>query len=323
MTNFQVYRKTLLFSLVNFLIGLVELAILVGACIIGFNIMNTTNDRALIGLVIGLVIGIIIVVLINIFVNNRIKAAQIGMMAKGVVDGELPDNVFTSGIKEVNKRFAKITLFFMVTGAIKSMFRQLGRAINKLGTAVGGDVGNSVTSVIDSFIQILIGYLADCCLGWVMYNKEKGVANAACEGAVIFFKHGKTLIRNIGRIFGLGFLSLLIVGGAFFGLSYLVSNQFPQLFQSLANEILETARRNNGEVAEFLTNPTILMLFASGIIAIIFWSMIHGLLIRPFILVGVLRNFMASGLKEQITEADFDILDSKSPRFAKMRARMD
>ena len=323
MTNFQVYRKTLSFSLVNFLIGLVELAILVGACIAGFYLMNTTNDRALIGLVIGLVIGIIIVILMNIFVNNRIKAAQLAMMARGVVDGELPDNIFRSGIKEVNERFAKITLFFMVTGAIKSMFRQLGRAINKLGTAVGGDVGNSVTSVIDSFIQTVIGYLADCCLGWVMYNKEKGVANAACEGAVIFFKHGKTLIRNIGRIFGLGFLSLLIVGGAFFGLSYLVSNQFPQLFQSLANEILETARRNNGEVAEFLTNPTILMLFASGIIAIIFWSMIHGLLIRPFILVGVLRNFMASGLKEQITEADFDILDSKSPRFAKMRARMD
>ena len=323
MNNFQVFKKTISFSLVNFLVGLLEFGILVGACLIGFYLMNTANDKALIGLAIGFVVGILIIVLLNFLVNNRIKAAQVGMMAKGVVDGELPDKVFVSGIKEVNERFGRITMFFIVTGAIKSMFRQLGRAINKLGTAVGGEVGGTVTSAIDSFIQILIGYLADCCLGWVMYNKKKGVAQSACEGAVIFFKHGKTLIRNIGRIFGLGFLSFLVIGGAFFGLSYLILNQFPQLFQSLANEITEVAQRNSTEVAEFLTNPTTLMLFAAAIIAVIFWTMIHGLLVRPFILVGVLRNFMTSGMKEQITEQDFDILDSKSPKFAKMRARMD
>ena len=71
MTNFQVYRKTLLFSIVEFLIGLVALAILVGCCTAGFFIMNNSTDRAIIGLVIGLVIGIILVVLINIFITNQ------------------------------------------------------------------------------------------------------------------------------------------------------------------------------------------------------------------------------------------------------------
>ena len=319
MTNFQVYRKTLLFSIVEFLIGLLALAILLGACTAGYFIMNKQNDMALVGLIIGFVIGIIIVVLINIFITNRIKAAQIGMMAKGVVDGKLPDNVFREGLAEVRGRFAKLTLFFMVMGAIKGMFRQLGRAINKLGTAVGGQVGDGVTSAIDSAIQIVIGYLADCCLGWVMYNKNKGVAEAACEGAVIFFKRGKTLIRNIGRIFGMGLLSLLIVGGAFFGLGYLILSKFPNMFVSLSNEIIEIAKRNGGTVPDVLTNPTLLTIFVAAIGALIIWSMIHSLLIHPFILVGVLRNFMKAGLEENITNSDFDTLESKSPRFAKMR----
>ena len=322
MTNFEVYKKTLSFSLVSFLIGLGSLAIVAGFTAGGFFILNGVgNSRGFVGLGIGLVIGIIISVLINIFILNRIKAAQLGMMAKGVVDGQLPEgNVFKEGLNEVKGRFAKITLFFFVTGAIKGAFRQLGRAINRVGTAVGGDVGNGITSAIDSAIQILISYLCDCCLAWVMYNKDRGVARCACEGAVIFFKHGKTLIANIGRIFGLGFLSFAVIGGAFFGISYLISTQMPQVFDMLVNEIREVSTRNGGTVPDFLTNPTVVALFVSGIVGIILWSMIHSLLIRPFILVGVIRNFMNAGLSEQVTDADFNILDVKSSRFAKLHS---
>ena len=318
MTNFQVYRKTLVFSLVMFLIDLLSLIIVGGLATVGFLVMNKSNDMALIGLGVGLILGIIISVLISIFITNRIKAGQIAMMTIGVVDNKLPDHVFSAGLAEVKGRFAKLTLFFMVTNAIKGIFRQLGRALNKLGTAIGGDAGNTVTSVIDSAIQTLIGYLCDCCLGWVMYNKEKGVARAACEGAVIFFKHGKTLIRNIGRIFGMGLLSLIIVGGIFFGVSYLVLNQMPQGMQSLSQEIAELSVRHELDIPAAFKDPQILTLIISGVIGIIFWSMIHSVLIRPFILVGVLRNFMKAGLAEEVKDEDLKLLDAKSPKFAKL-----
>ena len=318
MSNFQVYKRTLVFSFVSFFIGIISLALLVGSCVVGFIVMNDATDKAIIGLLVGLVVGILISVLISIFITNRIKAAQVGMMAKGVVDNELPDHVFSAGLADVKGRFAKITVFFMVTGAIKGIFRQLGRAINKLGTAVGGDVGNGVTSAIDAAIQTLIGYLCDCCLGWVMYNKKKGVAEAACEGAVIFFKHGKTLIRNIGRIFGMGLLSFAIIGGGFFGISYLIFKNFPAMFDSLSKEIIEIAQRNEFEIPEFVSNTTTLTIFVCAVIGIVLWSMIHSLLIRPFILVGVLRNFMNAGLKEKVTEDDFKMLDGKSAKFAKL-----
>ena len=319
MNNFQVYKRTLVFSFIRFFLGLLCLAVLAGLTIGGFFIMEKTNNKGLIGLAIGLVAGIIICVLVNIFVDNRFKAAQIGMMATGVVDGKLPDHVVSAGLGEVKGRFAKLTLFFMVTGAIKGIFRQIGRGLDKLGRAVGGDVGEGITSAINTAIQILLEYLCDCCLGWVMYNKKEGVAKAACQGAVIFFKHGKALIRNVGRIFGMGFLSLAIFGGGFFGIAYLISKQFPNLYVTLAKEITEFGTRQNVNIAEWVKDPNNLMLILSGVVGLVLWGMIHSLLIRPFILVGVLRNFMTAGLKDKPTEKDFDELASKSPKFAKLQ----
>ena len=318
MSNFQVYKKTILFSIVSFLVDLLVLGAMVGLAALGFYLMDAKTDKALIGLFIGLAVGIVIAAVVKILITNRIKAAQIAMMTMGVTEGSLPENTFSAGFAEVKDRFASITLFFMVTGAIKGMFRQIGRAVNRVGTAIGGDTGNAVTSAIDSAIQTVISYLCDCCLGWVMYRKKEGVAKAACEGAVIFFKHGKTLIRNIGRIFGMGLLSLVIVGGGFFGIAYLISKNNPNLYNMLVEEIKEIGVRTESDIPDFLLNPTYLMYIVSGIVGLIFFSLIHSLLVRPFILVGVLRNFMAAGLKEEISEKDFEALDNRSKRFAKL-----
>lgn len=325
MTNFQVYRKTLAFSFIDFGFGLLSLALLIGSCTAGFFIAdNGEGSRALIGLAIGFVVGILLMVAMSYLVLNRIKAAQIAMMTKGVADNELPESgVVKAGFNEVKGRFAKITVFFLVTGAIKSMFRQVGRAINGVGRMVGGQAGDTVTSVIDSAVQILLAYLTDCCLGWVMYRKDEGVAKAACEGAVIFFKSGKTLFRNIGRIFGMGFLSFLLVGGALFGGLYAILSNFPNMWQTLSNEIVQAMQGGEGEIPEFIYNPTYLMLFACGILAIIVWSMIHSVVMRPFILVGVLRNFVAVGLKDRPTEADIKELENKSPKIARLRQKME
>ena len=322
MTNFQVYRKTLSFSALEFLVELLALALVGGFAAGGFLIFNGSNDKALIGMAVGFVIGVILAVLINIFLSNRIKAAQIAMMVKGVTEGNLPDQTFKAGFEEIRGRFGKITAFFFITNAIKGIFNQLGRAINKLGTAIGGDVGNGITSAINSAVQTLISYLCDCCLGWILYRKDENSFKAGCEGAVIFFKHGKALVKNVGRIFGLGLLSLAIFGGAFFGLSYLVCLQMPGTFNALLAEITEAFVRDGKVIPDALNNVNNLMLIASGAVALVLWSTLHAVLFRPFILVGVLRNYMEAGLKDIPTEADFAELDKKSPKFASLHSKI-
>ena len=72
MTNFQVYRKTLSFSLLSFLVDLIVLAIIAGLATAGFFLFNESNDMAIVGLVIGLVVGIIIAALISFFISNTL-----------------------------------------------------------------------------------------------------------------------------------------------------------------------------------------------------------------------------------------------------------
>lgn len=323
MNNFQIYKKTLSFSLVGFGIDIIALLLWGGLATAGFFIGNNMNDKGLVGLIIGLIIGLIVSILLKIFVSNVLKAGQIAMMTKGVTENELPDNTLYEGRKIVKERFASITAFFFVTGAIKGIIRQITRRINRIGTAVGGKTGDSVTSIIDSAIQILVGYLCDCCLGWVFYRQKLGTAKAACEGSVIFFKHGKTLFKNIGRIFGMSALALLIIGGVFFGISYGIFHfAMADSFNELALEVVEATNRMEMENVDFLYNPQNLALIAAGIIALILYGMVHSVFIRPFILVGVLRNFTASGINDMPTEEEFNTLNNTSPRFAKLYSKV-
>ena len=323
MTNFQVYRKILAYSPVIFLVDLLGFALMIGCCFAGFAIGNAVDPNsgaAIIGLIIGFLVGIIAMALISILVSNRIKAAQIAMMVKGVTEGELPEHTFKAGFEEIKGRFGKITVFFFITNAIKGIFRQLGRGITRVGQAVGGDVGGSIGSAVDSAIQTLIAYLCDCCLGWVLYRKDVNSFKAACEGAVIFFKHGKTLIRNVGRIFGMGFLSFLLVGGALFGGFYLLFSNMPTVMNSIITAI---GNMSEGEIDPVFQNPATFAIAFAAFSAVIIWSMLHSILIRPFILTGVMRNFMAAGIADIPTESDFAILDNKSSRFRRLHERVE
>jgi len=53
----------------------------------------------------------------------------------------------------------------------------------------------------------------------------------------------------------------------------------------------------------------ILYLDVAFVIAVALWSILHSVLVRPFILVDVLRNYMAGGKEHLPSEADFKELD--------------
>ena len=319
MKNKEVYKKTLTFSLRKLLVDFLSIVLLAALCALGFIILDQTTGRGLIGLGFGLVLGIIAVAIISRFESDSLKAAQIAMMTKGVADGELPDNVYQEGKAVVKRRFATVAAYFAVTRVIKGIFNQIGKLITNIGSAVGGDTGNTIGSIISSVVQVIVSYLCDCCLGWVFYRESQGSVKATCEGAVIFFKHGKTLAKNLGRIFGIGIGSLIVIGGAFFGIAYGIFMLIPGAFRTLADEIAEAGVRLETDTPEFLTNPTNLALVVAAILGVIIWSVIHSTFIRPFVLTGVLRNYIESGKNDIPTEASFSILDKKSSKFAKLR----
>lgn len=321
MDNKAIYKKTLTFSLRRLAWDIGSFIVIILVATAGFFLAEKLASSGLIGLAIGAVIGIIIVAIASHFISYVFKAGQIAMMTKGISEGKLEGDVYAEGKQIVKQRFLTVAAYYAATSAIKGIFNQLGRAITSVGQAIGGDSGGAVGGTISSVINIVIGYLCDCCLGWVFYCKDKSAVKATLEGAVLFFKHGKTLLKNLGRVFGIGLLSLALIGGAFFGIFYLITLAIPGVFDSLAATIAESiASEGDSSNLEFLTNPQNLMLIASGICALVMWLIVHSTFVRPFILVGVLRNYIESGKSEKITESDLNELDQKSAKFKKLHS---
>ena len=318
MTNKEIYSKPLTFSIRRFLVDIgsfLVLGILGGA---GFLVAEKTTNRGLIGLGIGLILGLVALVFILRYSSYSYKAGQIAMMSRAVSEGSLPDNVLEEGRNTVKQRFGTVVLFYAATSLIRGIFNQLSRGVEKLGKAVGGDTGSTVADIISTGISIMVGYLCDCCLGWVFYRRDQNSARSTLEGAVLFFRHGKTLMKNMGRVFGMGIASLVAIGGVFFGVFYLIFSRMPAAFERLAAELAEAAVRMEETVPELFQDPKLFMLVCAGVCAVILWSVLHSVFVRPYILVGVLRNYMESGMNDIPTEAAFSMLDSKSAKFRKL-----
>ena len=325
MNNTEVYKKTLGFSIRRMLWDLLAMVILVGGSAAGFFIADKTSGKGLIGLGAGIVIGIVIIVFLLRYVSYTYKAGQIAMMTRGVSEGELPDDVIGEGKRIVKERFTTVAAFFAVTSVIKGIFNQLSRAITSVGESVGGDTGSAVGSAISGVVSTIVSYLCDCCLGWVFFRKDEKATKATCEGAVLFFKHGKTFAKNMGRVFGMGLLSFILIVGILGGASYLIMTRFPVAFENLSREILEAVGRAENlkisqSVVDVIANPTSLTIACAALVGIVLWSIIHSVFIRPFVLVGVLRNYIASGVNDIPTEASFAQLDAKSAKFKKLHA---
>ena len=314
MDNKQIYKATLCFSIRRVLWDLLALLVWAGVMALGFFIAEKAADKGLIGLAIGGVIGLIALVIFLRWLSYKYKAGQIAMMTKGITEGELPQDVMGEGQKIVKERFATVAAFFAVTRVIKAIFDQLGRGISAAGRAIGGDAGGTAGDVVSSVIQVIVSYLCDCCLGWVFYRKDVKATKATCEGAVLFFKHGKTFFRNMGRVFGMGLATLVVIGGAFTGIFYLIASRFPAVFERLYQELAESST----SMPAWLNSPTVLMIAAAAIGGLIVWAFFHSVFVRPFVLVGVLRNYIQSGINDIPTEESFAVLDGKSEKFRKL-----
>lgn len=322
MTNSQIYKKTIKFSLLRVFWDIFAFATLIILTVAGFVIAESTSNQGLIGLGIGFVLGAIVMYVILHYIAFSYKAGQIAMMAKGVTEGKLPEDVVGEGKAVVKKRFKTVAAYYAVTGAIKGIFRQIGNAITSVGNAVGGDAGGAVGGTISSVIQTIVNYLCDCCLGWVFYRDKEKSTKATLEGAVLFFKHGKTLAKNLGRVFGIGLVSFVVIGGIFGVASYFIMSLFPDTFNDLSAKAAEVAAESNAGVAEFLSSATNLMIVFSVMIGVVFWEMLHSTFVRPFVLVGVLRNFIQSGIDDTPDEKSFTELDKKSSKFAKLHKEL-
>ena len=304
------------FSVRALLFDILALILFIACPTVGFILGNRIQEKGAIGLLIGLVIGIIALAAILRFVAYQYQAGQVAMMTRGITENELPDDIIAAAKQAVRERFVTIAIYFLAVNAVKGLFNRLGSVITNVGRSVGGSTGSAVGSVVSSVIQTIISYLCTCCLGWVFFRREQNAFKATCEGAVIFFKHGKTFAKNMGRIFGIGALSFVPIVGGLTALFYKVFSGYPVFFREVAQAFADS------EDAAYLSDPKVLMVVIAFIIGVIIWGIIHSTFIRPYVLVGVLRNYINSGIKDVPTEGSFRNVLGVSAKFDKLEQKL-
>ena len=94
----------------------------------------------------------------------------------------------------------------------------------------------------------------------------------------------------------------------------LIASRFPEVFARAFTELQQASSK----IPAWLNSPEILMIITSAIGGVIIWSILHSVFIRPFVLTGVLRNYIQSGMDDIPDEKAFSVLDGKSAKFKKL-----
>lgn len=296
MGNVEIYRKTLRFSVMRLLVTILGIFIIVALPLATFLVTAGVSEVACaVATFDAFIVGIVVFVLIIRYCGYLFTAAQVAMITEGVSKGTLPDDVYAAGKQAVKRRFVTASVYFALWSITKAITNQITAGLNALGRVA--DAGNNagpastVAGIVSTVISVVLEYLNYCSLGWVFFNANQSPFKSTCDGAVVYFQNWKTLLQNAGKVIGITVVSLVVIGGAFFGLGYLAFGSIPSLTAVLA-DLDASATLDDGSAVPPGTSLIILCV----IVALLLWGGIHSAFVKPFILIIVMRRYIEAGL---------------------------
>lgn len=296
MGNVEIYRNTLRFSVMRLLVTILGIFIIVALPLATFLVTAGMSEVACaVATFVAFIVGIVVFVLIIRYCGYLFTAAQVAMITEGVSKGTLPDDVYAAGKQAVKRRFVTASVYFALWSITKAITNQITAGLNALGRVA--DAGNNagpastVAGIVSTVISVVLEYLNYCSLGWVFLNANQFPFKSTCDGAVVYFQNWKTLLQNAGKVIGITVVSLVVIGGAFFGLGYLAFGSIPSLTAVLA-DLDASATLDDGSAVPPGTSLIILCV----IVALLLWGGIHSAFVKPFILISVMRRYIEAGL---------------------------
>ncbi len=214
MKSGELFRKTMPFAIAKLVLGAatVLISVVLLAILLGIGWLFGEN-----GMVICIFIwigatGVVRFAIMHYF-GYLVKAGHVAVLAEAVTTGKVPDNQVNYGKEAVKKRFATSNVYFAVDKLVSGAVKQIQRGISKLGNALDFIPGmGAVTGIANFFVELSLGYVDECCLGYTFYKKEQGAFRSACDGVVIYAQNIKHLLKNAAKtMLKVILLSLLVL----------------------------------------------------------------------------------------------------------------
>ncbi len=201
MKSGELFRKTMPFCMAKLLLGLITIVISVVllAILLGIGWLFGENGMAICILIwIGMT-GFVRFAIMHYF-GYLVKAGHIAVLAEATTTGKVPANQVNYGKEMVKQRFATSNVYFGVDKLVSGSVKQIQRGVEKLGNALDFVPGmKQVASLAKFFVELSLGYIDECCLGYTFYKKEEGAFKSACDGVVIYAQNIKALLKNAAK----------------------------------------------------------------------------------------------------------------------------
>ena len=292
MRNSEIYRRTLKFSVMRLVRTVLCLVMLAALPLIALAGLDETVQLAATG--IAFIVGLIIFYLVAHFGGYLLTAGQVAMITEGIATGELPEDTYAAGKRAVKNRFATASIYYGLLSVTRAITNEVSAGMNAIARGIDGDnqggAASIVAGIISAFVSVVLEYLNYCSLGWVFLHGEQSAFKSTCDGAVIYFQNWKMLMKNSAKVIAITVVSLAIIGGAFFGVAYLMLGSIEPLTAVLA-DIDAAAKLEDGTAVPAGTS----LIALCAVIALVLWSGIHGAFVKPYILVSVMRRYIEAG----------------------------
>ena len=192
------FRKTMPFCMAKFLLGgalvLILSVLLALLCGIGW----LFGDM---GLVVGFLIwcGTIgpVRLAVEHYMGYLVKAGHMAVIAEAATTGQVPDDQVRYGVEKVKERFVTANIYFAVDKLVSGAVKEIQKGIEKVSNALDFIPGmEQLASFAKFFVELSLGYIDECCLGYTFYKAEQGAFQSACDGVVIYAQNIKHLLKN-------------------------------------------------------------------------------------------------------------------------------
>ncbi len=225
----EVYAKTMPFVWAKLLLGL--LTVVISAVLFGIlmGLAFLFNSESVTAVLFFVWLGGLGIVnfIINHYFGYLVKAGHIAVIAEAVTTGRVPDNQVAYGKQMVTQRFATSNVYFAVDKLVAGAVKQIQKGIGKLGNALDFIPGmGAVTGLAQFFIELSLGYIDECCLGYTFYRKDEGAFKSAADGVVIYAQNWKTLLGSAAKTMAMVILGLVGITLALFVVLALVFRIF-------------------------------------------------------------------------------------------------
>lgn len=210
----ELFSKTMPFVWAKLLLGLAT--VLISAVLFGIfaGIAWLFRSDSVTGVMILIWLGAVGIVrfIIMHYMGYLVKAGHIAVMTEAVTKGTVPANQVAYGKQMVTERFATSNIYFAVDKLISGAVKQIQNGIGKIGDALNFIPGmDAIAGLAKFFVELSLGYVDECCLGYTFYKKEQGAFKSASDAVVIYAQNWKALLGSAAKTMAMVVVTLVVI----------------------------------------------------------------------------------------------------------------